>query len=360
MLRRLIVALAVTFLAQALVAQDPAQPPGNSAKTQKPPGNCTVSGRVIGAADGMPLRSARVGLIQADARERPQVYGDTTDNEGRFEIKKVLAGRYQFFATHTGYLEQKYQAKGTGRTEGAMLSLLPAQEVTDVLFRLVRAGVITGRVVDDAGEPMIGVNVAALHKPSEEEREDFGPRAKKVEMTTASVTHTDDRGEYRIHGLKPGEYYVKDTEVGFDRFMGGEDGDMAQERTVLRTLGSQFAPMYYPGVMRLDQAQPVMLQAGEEIEADFAMRRIKLVEVAGRVMGAMEVRRLGRMCNSCRSVWRTGRVAWGAAQTRRATSQSKACLRVLTTSARAHMNEERYTALERKLMSASRILIRSC
>ena len=44
--------------------------------------------------------------------------------------------------------------------------------------------------------------------------------------------------------------------------------------------------MYYPGVLQFDQAQPVMLQAGEEMQADFSMRRIKLVEVAGRVMGA--------------------------------------------------------------------------
>src|SRR5215831_12418940 len=53
-----------------------------------------------------------------------------------------------------------------------------------------------------------------------------------------------------------------------------------------RALGSQFAPMYLPGVLRLDQAQAVVLRAGEEMQADFAMRRIKLVEVAGRVMGA--------------------------------------------------------------------------
>lgn len=284
--RPAIVAFAFITVVTAALAQAPSNPTNNPSVSNKPSGNCTVSGRVIGAADGAPLRSARVGLVQADARERPQVYGDTTDDEGRFEIKKVLAGRYQFFATHTGYLEQNYQAKGTGRTEGAMLSLLPAQEVTDVLFRLVRGGVVTGRVVDDAGEPMIGVNVAVLHKPSEEEREDFGPRARKVEMTTASVTQTDDRGEYRIHGLKPGEYYVKATEVGFDRFMGSQDGGMAQERMVLQTLGSQFAPMYYPGVLQLDQAQPVMLQAGEEMQADFSMRRIKLVEVTGRVMGA--------------------------------------------------------------------------
>lgn len=284
MWRCFFLALATAILAGALLAQVPANPSDNPGIPKKPEGNCMVSGRVVSAADGVPLRSARVGLIQADSKERPQVYADTTDSEGRFELKKVVAGRYTFFASHAGYLEQSYQAKGTERREGALLSLLSGQEVTDVLFRLKSAGVITGRVVDNAGEPMIGVNVAVLRKPSEEDRELFGPRAKKVEMTTTAVVQTDDRGEYRIHGIRPGEYYVKAMEVGSDRFT-GQMAEMVQERTLLQVLGSQFAPMYFPGVLQLDQAQAVVLQAGEEVQADFAMRRIKLVEVAGRVIG---------------------------------------------------------------------------
>jgi hypothetical protein len=226
-----------------------------------------------------------VGLVQSETHDHPQIYADTTDNEGRFTLKKVLAGRYRFFATHVGYLDQSYQAKSAARGEGAVLSLLSGQEVTDVVFGLMRAGVVTGKVVDDTGEPMAGVNVTVLRKPSEEELEQLSPRAKKLEMISASVAQTDDRGEYRIFGLKPGEYYVKATEVGGDRFV-GQEGDTGEGRMLVQVLGSQFAPMYFPGVLQLDQAQSVVLQAGEEMQADFAMRRIKVVEVAGRVLGA--------------------------------------------------------------------------
>ena len=38
--------------------------------------------------------------------------------------------------------------------------------------------------------------------------------------------------------------------------------------TVQRELGSQYAPLYYPGVIELDQAQPVTLRAGEDMQAD--------------------------------------------------------------------------------------------
>ena len=285
---RLLIPLALILAAAAnLFGQTDAQGPTQTRKP-KPEGNCSVSGRVVSAADGSPLKSARVGLVQADTHDHPQVYGETTDNEGHFELKKVVAGRYRFFASHIGYLELTYQAKGTERGQGAVLSLISGQEITDVLFRLVRAGVITGKVVDDTGEPMIGVTVTVLHKPSEEELEDAGPRAKKLEMATASIGQTDDRGEYRIFGLKPGEYYLKATETGMNLYMGGggQDSGMGQERMVLQVLGSPFAPMYFPAVLQFDQAQAVVLRAGEEMQADFAMRRIKLVEVAGRVIGA--------------------------------------------------------------------------
>lgn len=283
MIRRLIVAFAWIAATAIALAQAPGKPPEGPDKTKKPPGDCTVSGRVVGATDGVPLRSARVGLIQAGVARHPLVYATTTDNEGHFEMKQVDAGRYEFFASHIGYLEQHYQAKGIEEGEGAVLSLVSGQKVNDVMFRLVRASVITGKVMDDSGEPMMGVNVSVLHKPTEAEREEEGPRGKRLELTSVSSVSTDDRGEYRVFGLKPGEYFVKAVETGeslfyYEQMQGSSDG------IVLRELGSQYAPIFYPGVLQLDQAQAVTVTAGEEAQADLAMRRIKLVEVAGRVI----------------------------------------------------------------------------
>jgi hypothetical protein len=283
MIRRLIVAFAWVVATAISLAQAPGKPPEGADKNKKPPGNCTVRGRVVGAADGVPLRSARVGMIQANVSHHPLVYATATDNEGHFELKQVEAGRYEFFASHIGFLEQRYQAKGTEEGEGAVLSLVPGQEVNDAMFRLIRASVITGKVVDDSGEPMMGVEVSVLHKPTDAERDDEGPRGKKLEMTSVSAMPTDDRGEYRVFGLKPGEYLVKAVETGESMFyfemQGSSDG------IVLRELGSQYAPIFYPGVLQMDQAQAVALSAGDEAQADFAMRRVKLVEVAGRVIG---------------------------------------------------------------------------
>ena len=240
---------------------------------------------MVSAADGTPLRSARVGLIQANAGRRPQralVYGATTDNDGHFEIKQIEAGRYHFFASHIEYLQLEYQAKGT--TQGSDLSLAASQEVSGVLFRLIPACVITGRVVDDGGVPMIGVGVSLFRDRSADEADDDEPQAAKQELFTTGAGVTDDRGEYRIFGLEPGAYYIKAAETADPQNFGSMSSGM--EQSVLRELGSQYAPLFYPGVLQMDQAEVVTLQAGEEMQADFAMRRIKLSEVSGKVIGA--------------------------------------------------------------------------
>lgn len=282
MLCGFVFALAIAALAGGSLAQTPSKPTPTPDATKKPPGNCSVSGRVL-SADGTPLRSARVGLIQANERKHPLVYATTTDNEGSFDLKQIEAGRYEFFASHIGYLDQHYQAKGTEEGEGAMLSLASGQEISDVVFRLVHAAVITGKVVDEGGEPMTNVTVSVLHKPSAEDLEDAGPRVRKQEMISASVGVTDDRGQYRIFGLKPGEYCVKAAETANPPIAGPIE--IGSDWRLLHELGSQYAPLFYPGVLQVNQAQAVTLRAGEEMEADFALRRAKLVEVAGRVIG---------------------------------------------------------------------------
>jgi hypothetical protein len=163
---------------------------------------------------------------------------------------------------------------------------VPGQEIDGALFRLVRGAVITGRIVDESGEPMAKIAVMALRKVSAEEMGDWGPRTRKEEVMPSSAAMTDDRGEYRIFGLKPGEYYVKASESDTAGLSGMVSEDDGMNWITRNGLGTQYAPVFYPGVIQVDQAQPVVLAAGEEVRAEFAMRQVKTVEVAGRVLGA--------------------------------------------------------------------------
>ncbi len=240
---------------------------------------CRVSGRVVSALDGAPLKSSRVALVQEGAKRRPQVFAATTDNDGHFEIKNVTAGRYNFFAQHAGYVDQQFKAKGPG--EGAVLALQPGEEIEDVLFRLIRAGVVTGRIMDENGEPVARVVVSAMRKPTAEGSEAEGAHSSHRErLYPEAETSSDDRGEYRLFGLKPGEYYVKASMSGDSMYR-----FVAEDFFLQQALGNEYVPLYYPGVVAFDQAQTVSVHAGDEIAADFAMRHVLGVEVAGKVIG---------------------------------------------------------------------------
>ena len=272
-------AVAATGLAQSQ-SITPAQSDEKNAEKQAQ--LCTVSGRVVTAAEGAPIKSARLVLVQENAKNRPEIFGALTDGEGHFQIKDVPPGRYRFSASRTGFVAQQYQAKGT--SQGAVLSLGPGQQIDDTLFRLVRAGVVSGRGIDEAGEPLANVWVSALRRPTEEEREDWSKGQKQHQFVKASGARTDDRGEYRIFGLKPGDYYLKASESPDLDQVGDIDG--SDNYFLLRQIVTEYAPLYYPGVLQISDARAIPLRAGEEVRADFEMRRVKTVEVAGRVIGA--------------------------------------------------------------------------
>jgi len=260
-------------LTQASVAESP-----KNAKGTPPP--CTVSGQVVSAADATPLRSVRVVLVSEQRQERTtlQTFSATSDGEGRFTFKSIPPGRYQFFASHAGYVKEAYQSNGSEK--GALLSLRAGQEIREVLFRMTRAAVVTGRVTDEDGEPMENIQVVALRRPTEDEIEQYWWLRQK-QLTPAAAVQTDDRGEFRLFDLKPGEYFVRAE----DQFFPSNSVDFSNDWTIRESMGSQYAPVFYPGVTQLSQAQAVAATAGAEIEADFILRHTKMVEVSGKVVG---------------------------------------------------------------------------
>ncbi|MGA7927040.1 MAG: carboxypeptidase regulatory-like domain-containing protein [Candidatus Sulfotelmatobacter sp.] len=283
-MRRLLVATAVIVFSLTAPAQTSAPnqtpSPAQSQTGEHPSTVCVVSGRVVAAAQGSPLKSARVALIPEHSHAHQEIYGATTDPDGQFVLKDLPPGRYRFLAMHNGFVDEEY----TGKSADApvILSLSAGQKVSDVLFRLTIAAAITGRVTNDDGEAMVRLQVVALRQPSEDDIEDEDPFSRRTQkLRTAASAHTDDRGLYRIFGLEPGDYYIRvtDSQVPELNTPVGDSFWLQQE------LGSEYAPVYYPGVPQVHQAQIVSVKAGEETQADVLIRHVKTVDVAGHVVG---------------------------------------------------------------------------
>jgi len=168
------------------------------------------------------------------------MFAASSDSHGRFVIKDAAPGGYGFLATRAGFVDQHYKEKRNDG--GAILSLKPGDKISDVLFRLTRTSVVTGRVTNEDGEAMSRVQVVALRGPSEEEIEDEGRSASR-KLHAISSAQTDDRGQYRIFGLKPGEYYIKAT----DSFEPDHNLLVDQSYWLQQELGSEYAAMYSPG-----------------------------------------------------------------------------------------------------------------
>src|SRR5262245_24379944 len=190
-----------------------------------------ITGRVIGA-DGQPMTDAEVFADRIG--ERPgQGHFAATDGEGNFKLSGLSPAAYVLFARAPGYVEAAGPREKSVHRRGE-----------SVTINMVKGGVITGRVTDETGEPIAGVTVTPYRCRDPEGK----PAVPGVERFRISEGVTDDRGIYRVYGLRPGVYVVG-VGVGIEYSV---------------TQITRDAPTYYPSATR-DTATEINLRAGEEL-----------------------------------------------------------------------------------------------
>jgi hypothetical protein len=127
-----------------------------------------------------------------------------TDTQGRFVFHDLPAGSYTVSVTSAGYVPGAYgQTRPNGPSK--TLDLADGQRTSDVRMRVWKYAVITGTVQDETGQPAVGVTVRALRKTM------TNGRARLVAANVSAAT--DDRGEFRLATLVPGDYVVAIAET---------------------------------------------------------------------------------------------------------------------------------------------------
>src|SRR4029078_1979720 len=101
-------------------------------------------------------------------------------------------------AYRNGYANAAYGSRAPNG-QGTIITLAAGEKLKDILFAMMPAGVIAGRVRDDANEPAAGFNVTLLKADNNGERQ--------VLSQTQSTT-TEYRGEYRFFWIPAGRYYL--------------------------------------------------------------------------------------------------------------------------------------------------------
>jgi hypothetical protein len=214
------------------------------------PAVCSISGLVVKLQGSVPLPSSTVRLQSVD--DHSHTFSGVTDAGGRFEIKGIDAGRYRVHVIRNGYVTQEYGQR-TPDDPGAILALSPGQELKDLLFRLLPSAVISGRIQNENGDPLPWVRVSALRT-----RYLWGKRTLSSEVTV----FTNDLGEYRLFGLRPGRYFLSASYKPGQRLDPSEaDEDSAEAGK------SGYAPTFYPGTPDPARATALTIKTGDELSS---------------------------------------------------------------------------------------------
>lgn len=179
----------------ALIDLNSGRPFGPDCRSE-PVCRAAIRGRVT-RADGTPLRQAFVLLLVDGAPDQPPMV--LTDDAGRYEFGRLPAGTFRVEASRTGYVNVQYgQSRPLGTGEPIEVQENTVRDRIDI--SLPRTGAIAGRVEDEAGEPVEGVDVGVLR---------VGYESGRRRLISVGARRTDDAGNYRVYGLEPGHYAVR-------------------------------------------------------------------------------------------------------------------------------------------------------
>ena len=263
----MIAAPAVVLLLSVSPQQAPPPPPPPPAifpqqrdASSEAKGTAVVRGRVL-TADGRPLRRVQVILRSSSISER--IVG--TGLEGEYEILDLPAGRFTLVARRGGYLPADYGQRRYGEP-AKPIDVTAGATLDGINFTMERAGVISGRLTDETGEPVARASVYAMQSQF------YRGRRQVVPIGGVSHGTSDDSGSYRLPSLPPGDYLV----VAYFRETWMSDG---REKQLLA-----YAPSYFPGTASLVEAARVKVAAGQEAAAiDFSLVPGRAATLSGSV-----------------------------------------------------------------------------
>jgi hypothetical protein len=198
-------------------------------------------------------------LSRRESQEN-QSYTTTTSASGWFVMQDIEPGRYSLSAAKRGYAYLTYGAHGARRL-GAALSLDPGQHLADIVLRMSPQAVITGRVVEEDGDPVPNIDLQLLR---------YSYRKGKRKLEPWENSRTNDLGEYRLFGLSPGRYYLSAT---------------PSQGPLLFPGRQSYAPTYYPGASDPAGAAALELQPGTLLRGvEIALMKTRTVRLRGRVV----------------------------------------------------------------------------
>jgi hypothetical protein len=248
------VMIACLLAAITLTAQAP--------KPQDPPSDCAADGSVVNGLTGQPLRRANVSTGYSSPS------GTSTDADGKWTISGIACGGIIFTAEKDGFIQNSYgrpAAKAQVNTALKPVTLTSGNVVHGLKIELMPESVATGRVLDDAGDPVSGAQVRAMRS--------FLREGKRM-MLPSGYASSDSSGTYRMSGLAAGRYFLCATSSRVRYPIGGGNAVIYGENC-------------FPGPVPANAQGGMQIGSGQEEHADFTLTEATGVHIRGAVSGGV-------------------------------------------------------------------------
>jgi len=219
----------------------------------------------VNASGGQPLAGVHVRLMSGLFDGVKDVYGAISDKAGHFSIATIQPGTYLLVPELAGFV---YVPPKSEESAVPGLQIKGGQKLEGYKLEMTPVAVLSGRVVDDFGDPVANVSVELA--PASAADEPFN-------MFGARQSTTNDRGEFRVT-TSPGKYYLKAT------FFSGSN-----EQPEIRTDGTSevtYGPTFYPSSTGKERATAIEVKAGGETSGlEIRLARQHNLTISGVVTG---------------------------------------------------------------------------
>lgn len=280
--------IAAAIPAPAAAGAFPIQAGTSPTQRPTPDANGSIEGTILRDDTSQPLIAAQVLLTKFVAPGSPgfppppPVPGTSvsppqsavTDAQGKFMLNSIVPGSYRLVVMRQGFTLQEYGTRQAGRTgAGTVLNVEVGTVLKDIVVRLVPTASVNGRVTNASGRPQMGLDVMLLRP--------FYDSNGSTTFQIVSTAQTDDRGQYRLYWIAPGDYYLAAGPSPI------ASSAAVSAVAVSAGLRSQKQVMtFYPSVTDVAMAVTIQVKAGIDLSGiDVAVRQSPTYRIRGHVTG---------------------------------------------------------------------------
>jgi len=217
-------------------------------------GGYRIAGTVVSIVDGHPLGRARISL--KNAKDPQKLQSMVTSEDGMFQFAGLPAGKYVLGGAKRGFISASYDEHdqlSTAIVTGAGV------DTETLVLRLAPEAVITGRVLDEVGEPVRRAMVALYY-------DDHSGGTDQIHQLRSA--QTDDQGTYEITPVTSGTYFLSASGKPWYAVYPSLETEGRGTTSVDRSLDVAYPVTYYPDVTEADGAMPIPVRGGDRVQVD--------------------------------------------------------------------------------------------